>query len=78
MNNEFANGKVENPLKTYRGEDFIEVFFVITVFLEKPIKPLTREQWRKFNRAMKHHVCLKGLKEDDIKVRDHCHYTGKY
>ena len=42
------------------------------------MKHLTREQWRKFNRATTCHICLKEFKEDDIKVRNHCHYTGKY
>ena len=42
------------------------------------MKPLTREQWRKFNRATNCHICLKGFKEDNPKVRDHCHYTGSY
>ena len=42
------------------------------------MKTLTREQWRKFNRATTCHICLNEFKEDDIQVRDHCHYTGKY
>ena len=41
------------------------------------MKPLTREQWRKYDRATTCHISLEGFK-DDIKVRDHCHYTGKY
>ena len=41
------------------------------------MKPLTCEQCRKFNRAMKCHICLNGFK-DNPKVRDHCHYIGKY
>ena len=48
------------------------------MFPEKPMKPLTDEDWRKFNRAIKCHICFKGFKKDDVKVRDHCHYTGTY
>ena len=83
----FIYGKVKNPFKLYRGEDCVEVFCdyssneakrLYHMFPEKSMKPLTREQWRKHNRATACHICLKGFKEDDIRVRDHCHYTGKY
>ena len=85
MKSKFAYGKVENPIKLYRENDCVEVFCdyisnearrLYHMFAEKPMKPLTREQWRKFNRATKCHICLKGLKEDYTKVRDHCHFTG--
>ena len=39
---------------------------------------LTREESREFNRAMKCYICFKEFKEDNPKVRDHCHYTGSY
>ena len=48
------------------------------MFPEKPMRPLTHEQWRDHNRATTCHICLKGFKEGDPKVRDHCHYTGQY
>ena len=48
------------------------------MFPEKPMKPLTREQWRKFDRATTCHILFKGFKKGEIKVRDHCNYTGKY
>ena len=48
------------------------------IFPEKPIKPLTREEWRKFNRAKKCHICFKEFQELNPKVRDHCHFTGQY
>ena len=48
------------------------------MFPEKAKKPLTREQWRKHNRATTGHICFKEFKWDDIKVRDHCHYTRQY
>ena len=48
------------------------------MFPEKPMKPLTREQWRKFNKATRCHICFKEFQELNPKVRDHCHHTGKY
>ena len=87
VNSVFAYGKVENPLKLYRGKDCVEVFCDYVenetkrlhhMFPEKPMKSLTREQWRKFNKATKCHMCFKEFQELNPKVRDHCHYTGKY
>ena len=58
----FAYGKVENPLKLYRGEDCVKYFVTIskmrlssctTCSLKKPMKLLTKEEWREFNRATK-------------------------
>ena len=48
------------------------------MFPEKPMKRPTREQWRDHNIATICYICLKGFKVYDPKVRDHCHYTGKY
>ena len=48
------------------------------MFSEKPMKPLTREQWRKYDKTIKYHICFKGFKKVEIKIRDHCHYAGKY
>ena len=70
VNSEFAYGKVENPLKLYKCEDCVEVFChyiskeareLYHMFPEKPMKCLTHEQWRKFIRATKCHICLKGF-----------------
>ena len=87
MNSVFAYGKVENPLKLCRGKDCVRVFCdyieneakrLYHMFPEKPMKSLTREQWRKFNEATECHICFKEFHELNPKVRDHCHYTGKY
>ena len=65
MNSVFFYGEVENPLKLYRGEDYVEVFCnyieneakrLYHMFPEKPMKPLTSKQWKKFNRARKCHI----------------------
>ena len=83
----FAYGKVENPLKLYRGEDCVEVFCdhvenkvkrLYHMFSEKPMKPLTKKEWKEFNKATKCHICLKEFQELNPKVGDHCHYTSQY
>ena len=41
--------------------------------------PLTKSQIKEYARATKCHICFKPFKSgDNIKVRDHCHYTGLY
>ena len=48
------------------------------MFPEKPMEPLTSEEWKGYNQATKCHICFKPFGELNPKVRDHCHYTGKY
>ena len=78
---EFAYGKVESPLKLYRGNDCVkmscdyienEAKRLYHMFPEKPMKPLTREQWKKFNRAAECYICFKEFQELNPKVRYHC------
>ena len=87
VNSKFAYGEVENPWKLYRGEDCVEVFcdYVVNeakrlyhMFPEKPMEPLTREQWKDCNQATSCHIGFKEFEELSPKVRDHCHYNGKY
>ena len=47
-------------------------------FPEKPMEPLTSKQIKAHSEAKVCHICLEGFKIKDRKVRDHCHYTGKY
>ena len=90
----FAYGEIEDPMKVYRGKDCVEVFCeyiekeaqrLFKSFPEKKMIPLTKEEWREYDKATKCHICLEefDVNEDEttkgnIKVRDHCHYTGKY
>ena len=39
--------------------------------------PLSKPQLKEYKNATKCHICFKEFK-DKGKVRDHCHYTGKY
>ena len=80
----FAYGKVENPLRLYRGKDCInwfcdhvsgEAHCLCQSFPEKPMKPKEMDRYKGSERC---HICFKPFKEDKPKVRDHCHYTGRY
>ena len=83
----FAYGKVTNPLKQYRGRDCVSKFCK-TIMAEakglyesapkKPRNKLTKEQTVEFITAKECHICFKKFSPKDRKVRDHCHYTGKY
>ena len=84
---DFAYGKVENPLKLYRGEDCVKTFCnhvkgeahgLYHTFPEKPMDPLTKKQWKKYKKASRCHICFKSFTEDSIKVRDHCHCSHRY
>ena len=87
VRSEFAYGKVENPLRLYRGEDCVKKFCDHVIgearclyqsFPEKPMKPLTPKEMVRYKRSERCHICFKPFKEDKPKVRDHCHSTGRY
>ena len=40
--------------------------------------PLTNRQWKSYKKARECHICYKPFNGFDPKVRDHCHYTGRY
>ena len=84
VRSEFAYGKVENPLKLYRGKDCIKKFCdhvigearrLYHAFPEKPMDPLTKKQLKKIEEARICHICFKSFNGENPKVRDHCHYT---
>ena len=87
IRSEFAYGNVKNPLKLYRGEDCVKKFcdhvigeahHLYQSFPEKPMKPLTPKEMDRYEISERCHICFKLFKEDNLKVRDHCHYTGCY
>ena len=50
---------------------------------KKEMIPLTKKEEKKYKKQEICHICKKGFSTDDSnkkyqKVRDHCHYTGKY
>ena len=88
VRSEFAyNGKIENPLKLYRGKDCVKKFcdniigearHLYQSFPVKPMTPLIPKEMDRYKRLERCHICFKPFKEDNPKVRDHCHYTGHY
>ena len=83
----FAHGEVEDPLKVYRGRDCVQIFCdyiekevkrLYNMFPEKEMDPLTKDEWSEYNRATRCHICMEYFEMEDKKVRDHCHFTGKF
>ena len=83
----FAYGKVTNLLKEYRGKDCVSKFcqhiiaearHLYDSFPEKPMEPLTKAQLKEYKHVTECHICFKTFREGNRKVRDHCHYNGKY
>ena len=70
----------------YRGKDCMKVFCKILkehveriIYWEKKeMIPLTDEENRSYENQKLCHVCRKLFTKDDKKVKDHCHFTGKY
>ena len=81
--------KYSKPLKIYRGEkavyNFMEYLLdevkyckkVMKQQFNKPLK-MTKDDDIEFKKAEECHICVKKYTDKDIKVRDHCHITGKY
>ena len=74
----------DNKLSYYRGEDCMKRFCrdlkdhatKIIDFKKKTMIPLTKEEEDNYNKENICHICKKEFNND--KVRDHCHFTGKY
>ncbi|XP_076667931.1 uncharacterized protein LOC143368758 [Andrena cerasifolii] len=43
-----------------------------------PILDLTPEQWATFRDATHCHICEEPFKDEDVRVRDHCHLSGRF
>ena len=63
-------------------DDLKEHVTRITNYEMKPMDPLTEEEKESYKNQELCHICEKEFCTDNIKemrkVRDHCHYTGKY
>ena len=79
----------KNKLDHYRGKNCMKNIFLdlrehaikIINYEKKEMIPLTKKEEKKHNKQEVCHICKKGFSTDDSnvsKVRDHCHYTGKY
>ena len=81
--------KHTKPIQLYSGEKAVYKFMqnmleevkyckkVMKTFFNKPLK-MTKEDEEEFKKAATCHICNKKYAEKDIRVRDHCHITGKY
>ena len=80
----FSFDKSNNKLSYYRGEDCMKRFCKdlkdhatkIINFKKKIMIPLTKEEEDDYNKENICYICKKEFNND--KVRDHCHFTGKY
>ena len=81
--------KYTKPEQIYRGEKAVYRFMeamleevkyckkVMKTEFNKPLK-MIKEDEEKFQKADECHICNKKYNETDVRVRDHCHITGKY
>ena len=83
--------KTKNKLDYYRGEDCMTKFCKdlrehaakIVNYEKKDMIPLTKKEEKHHNKQKVCYICKKEFNTDDSdkkhhKVKDHCHYTGKY
>ena len=85
----YYDDKFSKPTKIYRGEMAINKFMndmlaevkycqkVVRKHFHKPME-MTDEDKESFEKAEECHICKTPYKESDVRVRDHCHVTGKY
>ena len=81
--------KYTKPVQIYRGEKTVYKFMekmleevkyckqTMKRCFNKPLK-MTSDDIVAFEKATECHICNKKYTEKDIRVRDHCHITGKY
>ena len=81
--------KYTKPVKIYRGEKAVYKFMeamleevkycmkTMKKCFNKPFK-MTSDDVDAFEKATECHICNKQYTSEDIRVRDHCHITGKY
>ena len=81
--------KSKSKLNYYRGEDCMTKFCKdlrehatkIINYEKKDMIPLTKKEEENYNNQKVCYICKKEFDKSDkkhYKVRDHCHYTGKY
>ena len=81
--------KYSKPVQIYRGENAVYKFMEnmleevnwckskMKKHFNKPLK-MTKEDENDFQKAIKCHICDQQYTDKDIRVRDHCHITGKF
>ena len=89
LSTHYSFHKTKNKLDYYRGDNCMEEFCKdlrehetkIINYEEKKMIPLTKKEEKNHNKQKVCHICKKECNTDDKKhhkVKDHCHYTGKY
>ena len=81
--------KYTKQTQIYRGEKAVNKFMekmleevkycknIMKKEFNKPLK-MTKDDEEEFQKAQECHICNKKYTDKDIRVRDHCHITGKY
>ena len=81
--------KYTKLVQIYRGENAVYKFMEnmleevnwckskMKKHFNKPLK-MTKEDEKDFQKAIKCHICDQQYTDKDIRVRDHCHITGKF
>ena len=81
--------KYSKPVQIHRGENAVHKFMEnmlkevnwcksqMKKHFNKPLK-MTMENETDFKKAIKCHICDQQYTDKDIRVRDHCHITGKF
>ena len=81
--------KYTKPIQLYRGENAVHKFMenmleevkwckkVMKKHFNKPLK-MSNDNEQEFEKATTCHICDKKYTAEDVRVRDHCHITGKY
>ena len=81
--------KYSKPVQIHRGENAVHQFMeamleevkyckkVIKKHFNKPLR-MTEKNEEAFQKAEECHICDRKYTDKDIRVRDHCHITGKY
>ena len=81
--------KYSKPVQIHRGKNAVHKFMenmleevnwcksIMKKHFNKPLK-MTAENEIDFNKTTKCHICDQQYSDTDIRVRDHCHITGKF
>ena len=85
----YYDDKYSKPVQIHRGENAVHKFMEnmlkevnwcksqMKKHFNKPLK-MTMENEIDFKKAIKCHICDQQYTDKDIRVRDHCHITGKF
>ncbi|KYN38165.1 hypothetical protein ALC56_07459 [Trachymyrmex septentrionalis] len=80
--------KIISIYKSYRGEDcvwFVKELYDLAhrakIIFDKNVTMAeftSNVKWENFRNATHCHICERPFEEGDLRVRDHCHLTGRY